>query len=231
MRKTQLANDEYYHIYNRGTDKRRIVLDAEDANRLVQSLIAFNTASPIGSLHQQSFKSKSLSAPGTKSQKEDELVEIIAYCFNTNHFHFLLKQVSDEGISKFMQKFGAGYTRYFNEKYDRNGVLFQGKFKARHISKDADLLRMSAYVNLNNRVHQLSAQSTKLVRSSWSEYSNKKTKSSLCSKDIVLEQFSSKEAYIRFAKETVKDIVRERSEADKSEIEKVKKEFYGQYFD
>ncbi|QSH39047.1 transposase [Candidatus Kaiserbacteria bacterium] len=230
MRKTQLANDEYYHVYNRGTDKRKIVLDAEDANRLVQSLIAFNTASSIGSIYSHYYKNKiNLSSPVTKI--DDPLVDIVCYCFNTNHFHFLLKQISDGGISKFMQKFGTGYTRYFNEKYERTGVLFQGKFKARHISNDADLLRMSAYVNLNNRVHQLSASNTKLVRSSWLEYTGKKNKSALCSKDIILEQFNSLETYLRFAKETTKAIARERSEVDKSEIEKVKKEFYGYYFD
>ena len=231
MRKTQLANDEYYHVYNRGTDKRPITLDTYDSDRFVQSLLAFNGTDPIGSIYKnvQSTRTSKGSAPGT--QTSDSLVEIVAYCFNPNHFHFLLKQVSDDGISKFMQKFGSGYTRYFNEKYDRTGVLFQGKFKARHISNDADLLRMSAYVNLNNRVHQLSARSTKLVRSSWSEYTGKKNRSALCSKDIILEQCNSLETYLHFAKETTKAIVRERSEADKSEIEKVKKEFYGYYFD
>lgn len=226
MRKTQFATGEYYHVYNRGTDKRDIVVDTHDSHRFVRSMIAFNLEDPIGSLHQQSFNTSSLSTPGTKSQKP--LVEIVAYCLNPNHYHILLSPLVEHGVSDFIQKLGGGFTRYFNERYERSGVLFQGAFKARHITNNHDLLRMSAYVNLNDKVHQLSTRSTKLVRSSWAEYAH--GAKGICEKDIVLGQFNSRKAYTTFATKTVKEIVHERAQADAAEG-KIKKEFYARHFD
>jgi len=224
MRKTKFEDNEYYHIYNRGTDKRSITTMKEDSDRFVGSIIAFNSREPIGSIY------LILSGSASKDLEMESLVEIIAYCFNPNHFHLILKQIEDGGISKFMHKFGTGFTRYFNDNHYRSGSLFQGRFKARHIESDYDLLRMSTYVNLNYKVHQLSGSATKLVRSSWDEYRGN-AKKQICSRDIILDQFSSIKEYTKFAQETVKEIVKERKLVDNSEIEKMKKEFYGYYFD
>ncbi len=235
MRKVELANGEFYHVYNRGTDKRSITQDRYDSKRLIQSILLFNVTEPIGSIFQynrmrRGNKRRSLKSSNPITTFERPLVEIIAYCFNPNHFHFLIRQLEDDGISKFMQKFGIGYTRYFNEKYERSGVLFQGKFKARRIKSDHDLLRISAYVNLNNKVHSLSPHSTKFVRSSWPEYTED-IKTKICSKDIILGQFNSTKEYTQFAQETVAEIVSERKLIDNSDKKKSRKEFYGYYFD
>jgi len=73
---------------------------------------------------------------------------------NQNHYHFILEPLVDDGIQKFMHKLSTGYTNYFNEKYKRNGSLFQGKYKAVHINSDEYLLHLSVYVNLNYKVHR-----------------------------------------------------------------------------
>ncbi len=79
---------------------------------------------------------------------------MIAYCLNPNYFHFILEEILEKGIEKFMQKLGGGYPRYFNEKHHRTGALFQGKFKSVHIDSDEYLLHVSAYVNnLNICIH------------------------------------------------------------------------------
>jgi hypothetical protein len=227
----QFAENEFYHVYNRGTDGRNITLDKHDSDRFMHSAIAFNTHEPIGSIFQKYFSTPTtISSRSTKiDPPNDPLVDFVCHCLNPNHYHLLLAPLVDGGISKFMQKFGGGYTRYFNEKYGRSGVLFQGKYKARHIENDHDLIRMSAYINLNNKVHQLSTPTTKLVRSSWGEYvlGDK----GMCSKDIVLGQFSTIASYQREAQEIVRDIVKERARIDKSDSAKQKKEFYGHYFD
>ena len=158
MRKAQFAEGEYYHIYNRGVDKRSIFNDHEDVDRFLQCMREFNVIEPIGSLYENSFKRGQLGGPASKLSAEDEdkpLVECIAYCLNPNHYHFILKQIVDRGIEKIMQKIGTGHTMFFNNKYERSGSLFQGRFKAVHIDSNEYLLHLSSYVNLNDRAHQL----------------------------------------------------------------------------
>lgn len=206
MRKVPFVNGEYYHIYNRGVEKRMIFSDQYDVDRFLQSMEEFNVVNPIGSIYQNSFNS--LSGPTPKSLK---LVEFITYCINPNHYHFILKQVSDNGISEFMKRLGGGYTGYFNDRNKRTGSLFQGRFKSVHVNTNEYLLHLSAYVNLNNKVHQLSGPTAKLVESSWDEYMGKSTKH-FCEKDIVLEQFDSILKYKDFAESSLRDILMRRNE-------------------
>lgn len=205
MRKTPLVTGEYYHIFNRGVDKRQIFMSAYDLDRFMKSLIEFNTTEPIGSLYEHSFKKPPL---GGLVSKYELLVQIIAYCLNPNHFHVILQQVADGGISKFLHKVGADYTRYFNDRYERSGALFQGSFKSVHIENNEQLLYVSAYVNLNNHVHKPSHKNLP-VCSSWSEYVIRDF-SGICKKDIILSQFKGGSAYEKFAKETVASIRKQR---------------------
>ena len=101
-----------------------------------------------------------------------------------------------------MKRLG-GYTKYVNNKYKRSGALFQGKFKYVHIDANEYLLRVSAYVNLNNRVHQLKHGE---FRSSWSEYAGSE-RDDFCYTKVVLGQFRSKEEYRTFAQESLRDIL------------------------
>ena len=112
----------------------------------------------------------------------------------------ILEQLVEGGISEFMKRLGGGYTGYFNQKHDRNGSLFQGVFKDVHIDSNEYLLHVSAYVNLNDRVHQLGGETPKLVKSlsSWEEFTDNKVKG-VCEKDIILEQFKNIDKYKKFA--------------------------------
>lgn len=205
------ASDNLYHIYNRGVDKRTIFMDGHDMQRFFQSMIEFNTADPIGSLYENSFRQ--LGGPTPKLADEGTLVAIVAYCLNPNHFHFILKQTSDGGISEFMKRLSGGYTLYFNNKHGRNGSLFQGKFKSVHVDSNEYLLHLSAYVNLNDRVHQLGGPTPKLVgsKSSWGEYGGESNDvQPICEKDIILDQFDTLESYKEFAQATLEDVVNRR---------------------
>ena len=199
MRKEVFVIGEFYHVYNRGTDKRKIFLDKYDLERFLQSMQEFNVLEPIGSIYENSFVKDQ---PGNPASKLSQLINCIAYCLNPNHYHFILQQTEEKGIEKFMQKLGTGFTNYFNNKYHRSGVLFQGKFKARHIDSNEYLLRISAYVNLNDRVHQLGSSASK---SSWVEYVEKKK--GICEKKIILDQFKSVAEYKAFAESSLKDIL------------------------
>ena len=81
--------------------------------------------------------------------RSQRIIEIISYCFMPNHFHFLLKQLRDGGISEFVSKLSNSYTKYFNTKNERVGSLLQGAFKAVHVDDDSQLLHLTRYIHLN----------------------------------------------------------------------------------
>src|SRR3989338_5362626 len=137
MRKIQLANGENYHVYNRGVDKRRLFLEKEDLELFFQSMGEFNSTEPIGSIYENTFAEKKL--------RGTPLVNFIAYCVNPNHFHFILRQIADRGIEKFMHRLGTGYTMYFNNKNKRSGSLFQGKFKAVHVDSNEYIIKKGGF--------------------------------------------------------------------------------------
>ncbi|MDP2642164.1 MAG: transposase [bacterium] len=200
MRKVPFVEDEYYHIYNRGVDKRSIFEDRKDLERFFQSIKEFNSVEPIGSIFENSFE---------KKKDVKKLVEIICYCLNPNHFHFILRPIVENGISEFMKRIG-GYTWYFNNRHKRNGALFQGVFKSSHINSNTYLLHVSAYVNLNNR---FKGEPYKLSKSSWDEYLGSGS-DCICVPDIVLGQFKNPKEYQKFAQSSLADIIK-RKELEK----------------
>lgn len=211
----ELANGEYYHVYNRGTDKRTIFQDELDFQRFWESILKFNVKDPIGSIYESRFNK--LGNRTSKKTNNEKLVEFVCYCINPNHYHFLLRQVSDNGISEFIKRLSGGYTRYFNEKYKRSGVLFQGKFKAIHVDTDAYILHLSAYINLNYAVHKLGRPVTKFIKSSWDEFIGNDIENN-CVKDIVLDQFNSTKEYKKFAMDSLKEIKRRKAELKEIEF-------------
>jgi len=168
----------------------------------------FNTPEPIGSIYEKSFcKDKS------SLDQKTRLVNFISYCLNPNHYHFILEQLEKNGISLFMAKLGGGYASYFNERHGRVGALFQGRFKAKHISSNDYLLHVSAYVNLNNLVHNIGqAVPENRIKSSWEEYA--KNKNGFCKKNIILDQFKTIKDYRVFAEDAL-ELMAEKKENDK----------------
>ena len=199
MRKTIFANGEYYHIYNRGVDKREVFINDDDYIRFITSMREFNVIEPIGSLYEKYLRDKKKNSEengGSTSIVEVEppfstpnspIVEIVAYCLNPNHYHFILKQLKEGGVSKFMQKLSTSYTMYFNKKYDRSGALFQGRFKSIHIDTNEYLLHLSVYVNKNNFIHGYDGEGD-WKYSSYLDYIGKR-EGRLCNKEVILGQF------------------------------------------
>jgi len=196
MRKIIFTNGEYYHIYNRGVDKREVFLDKRDYARLLVNMREFNREDIIGSLKDlqalRARKNNGLLEPGVP----EKLVEIVSYCLNPNHYHFILRQTMERGIERFMHKLGMGYTNYFNKKYDRSGSLFQGPFKAIYINSNEYLLYLSAYVNRNNFIHGYS-QDDSWPYTSYLDYVGKRN-GKLCNKEVILNQFKDAEEYKKF---------------------------------
>ncbi|MHB0865878.1 MAG: transposase [Minisyncoccota bacterium] len=147
-RNTFLAPDEFYHLYNRGTDKREIFSTNADRERFVALLYLCNSIEPVRLDDIRKSQGSTLRNLLEIDQKET-LIDIAAYCLMPNHFHLLVHEKTEGGTSKFMQKLTTGYTMYFNKRHERNGSLFQGKFKATHVSDNRYLKYLISYIHLN----------------------------------------------------------------------------------
>lgn len=201
-RKVILANNEIYHVINRGVASQSTFLSKRDYQRALSSFFYYqNQNLPLGYSHfiVQSQERKEEILKELRLEKKF-LAAIITFCLMPNHFHCLLKQVVDNGISKFLSNFTNSYTRYFNTKNNRQGPLFQGRFKAVRIETDAQLLHVSRYIHLNPYTSYLVKNLKDLEGypySSFPEYLGK-AKTSHYHKEIVLDHFKTKEAYKKF---------------------------------
>jgi putative transposase len=149
MQRPVFANGYFYHIFNRGVDKRDIFLEDKHYRRFLFSMREFNDENSTINILRRLNRAGEGNPMSLSPTKKDPLVKIVCYCLMPNHFHFILKQIKDKGISKFLQKLEIGYTKYFNQKYERSGVLFQGKFKAVLVDKDNYFNHLVRYIYLN----------------------------------------------------------------------------------
>jgi len=145
----------FYHIYNRGVEKRDIFLDEPDFKVFLSYLKTYLLPKDINALGKILSSNESSFAEKIKAEKEIPLknfsseIDLIAYCLLPNHFHLLIRQKNSDGINRFMQAFTTRYTIYFNKKYYRAGSLFQGVYKAVLIRTEEQLLHISRYIHLN----------------------------------------------------------------------------------
>ena len=222
VKRNPLITGQYYHVYNRGVDKRDIFMDKDDIYRFVESIKEFNREEKINSLaNLRKLKTKNnlTSQIGVKPLSgENELVEIVAYCLNPNHFHFILKQISDGGISLFMKKILGGYTSYFNIKNSRSGSLFQGTFKSQIITNENYFNKLLGYVNKNYLIHSIPENKKNLIFSGDFEYENDKF--NIISKnegERILDVFNGSKRFEKHCNEII-DAIRE-SRGKKSLLE------------
>ncbi len=177
-RKIDFNKDFYYHIFNRGVDKRKIFSKKGDLQYFLDNLIILNREERVESRLNEGRRKKEKQ----EAKNHKPIVAIVAYALLPNHFHLILKETKKSGISKFMQKLGTSYTMFFNEKYDRSGVLFQGKFKA---TEAIDLVAMTSYVNLNYVHHGYNSKND-IFRTSWFEYTDSENvQEYICNKEEV----------------------------------------------
>lgn len=196
-RKLVFANDEIYHIFNRGVEKRPTFTNKRELDRGVLTLDFYRYADLSVKLSQFLTLPYDQKESLIKSMKKDskKLVDIISYCLMPNHFHFLLRQKIEKGISIFISNFTNSYTRFFNTKHERIGPLFQGIFKAIRILSDEQLMHVSRYIHLNP-VSSYIIEPTDLESYHWSSYPEyiNLSANDICDKETVLDLFSSKDA-------------------------------------
>jgi len=144
-----LAEMQLYHVLNRGIDGRTLFLDSQDYARFVHELYEFNDTRPADNLHRL-FNPKMKDLGGLSFLRErEQLVEIHGWCLMKNHYHLLISELIEGGLIKFMTKVNVGYAKYYNERYNRHGHLFQGKTKKILIGHEAHFLYILHYLHLN----------------------------------------------------------------------------------
>ena len=181
----------FFHVYNRGVDKRDIFIDDCDRYKFLNCLTKLNNGN--GRI----------------------FVKILAYCLMDNHFHLLVEQTNESGLAKFMHRLGTSYTMSFNKRHKRSGSLFESRYKSKHIKDDRQLFHTFRYIHLNplkflNREGDDGTTSIKtaidFIHSyTWSNIgtlfsynnSNKKT-------DLINQEFKSIESYNNFLTDWIK---------------------------
>ena len=153
QRKYTFSIGEFYHLYNRGVEKRDIFIDKKDLERFHKLLYVANSTIPF---RFNEVKDQSIDT----IDRGNPIVAIGAYVLMPNHFHVLAKEITQNGLSTFIKKLATGYSMYFNKKYERVGPLLQGRFKAEHVIRDEHLEYLYAYIHLNP---------VKLIEPKWKE--------------------------------------------------------------
>lgn len=200
-RKAPLVTDQLYHVFNRSLNREIIFVNSWNFSRYLKLIDYYrNTHQPV-SLSRLLQLNKKLREEILHSLQKDNLlrVDILAYCIMPTHYHFILRQVADDGITKFIRDTSNSYGKYFNKKSERYGPVFQGRFKAVRIESDEQLLHVVRYVHLNPYSSFIVKNLDEVLKypySSMHEYMN--AKPSFVSKELVLELHNGIEQMIRF---------------------------------
>jgi len=200
IRKVPLVTGEIYHIYNRGLDKRLTFTNFNESLRAYQALKFYRFESPPVRLSYFVRYGANKIEKLTEASWGNKLVSIIAYCLMPNHFHFVLRQELDGGISKFISNFENSYTRYFNIKSKRVGNLFMNTFQNVLVNSEEQLLHLTRYVHLNPYSSTVVKTLTELEKYEWSslkEYVGG-GEEPICDKEMVMSYFKTKESYKTF---------------------------------
>ena len=163
-----------YHVFNRGVEKRKIFLKNQDYSRFILALEFFNRIDSYLDIWDLIVPKGGPGPPLARLEKErikdfEPLVEFLVFCLMPNHFHFIIREIHEGGISLFMNKLG-GYSTYFNKQYDRVGPLFQGRYKSVKIKNDTQLINIFSYAHTNP---------VELVESEWKDLKVKNKKNAL----------------------------------------------------
>jgi len=199
-RKTPIAVNEVYHVFNQSVAKQPIFISNQDYRRALDVLRFYQYRNP--SLRFSFYNRLSI------SQKEEffsrlilsaeKLVEIICFCLMPNHVHFLLKNLRENGISRFMSNFQNSYAKYFNTRISRVGSVFRQNFKAVRIESEEQLLHVSRYIHLNP-VSSFLIEVKDLKTYPWSSYPPYLTQGETwIQKELILAHFKSVEHYKQF---------------------------------
>jgi len=201
MRKVKISIGEYYHVYNRGNNKQNIFLDSRDWIRFLFLILYLQSPVNFSQIGRSvsSYNKRSVFGIPTEKIIKNRYVELISFTLMPNHFHLVIREFKENGISQYMQRILNAYTKYFNTKYEKSGHLFQGPFKIVHIEDNEQLLHLSAYIHRNQReIKQWENKEYEFPWSSYGDYVVENRWGELLKQQIIVEQFSTIQEYKKF---------------------------------
>ncbi len=186
---------EYYHVFNRGAHRQTLFREKSDWEHFLFSILYLQSPHLFQNAHRiVRAYTPLLGFPVDDTDIEhviaERFVELVAFCLMPNHFHLLVRETAEDGISRYMQRVGTAYAMYFNTKYETSGHLFQGPYKTVRVETDTQLLYLSAYIHRNPR--ELKAWRGKEFEYPWSslqDFTEANRWGGLIVPDIVVGQF------------------------------------------
>lgn len=206
---------DIFHVLNRGVDKRNIFIYDTDYIRFIHNLFEFNNQERTNNNFHCFNKNNDIG-----SRYKNRLVDILAFCLMPNHYHLLLSPIVEDGITKFMQKINIAYAKYFNQKYDRKGTLFESRFKSIIVERQSHFIYLPFYIHLNpldlkypewrrRELKNYDEASTFLDNYKWSshlDYLGKNIFSAILQKELLVDLLGSPEEYNKNIIEWLKEI-------------------------
>lgn len=215
IRKEKFVPGEYYHIYSRTILNLPEFKDREKANKLAQTFLLGNsTASSQAFDYLRTTRNSTLEKAIEISKRGERLVDILCYSIMPDHYHLLLRELKENGITSFIRRCNTSIAKYINTKFDRSGPLFGGNFKSKHIDSNEYLLHLSVYIHLNpldflsgkewrfSKLKDWQLEKEKLLNYRWSSlkaFLDENFKDQIISgTEIILDQFKNKKEYEMF---------------------------------
>lgn len=200
QRKVVFATNEIYHIFNRSVAREHIFASKIELRRLLEIIEYYYLPQTLRFSKFKTLPEKIKRDYILLNTKKTPLVEIYAFAFMPNHYHFLIKQIQDGGIVRFISNIQNSFAKYFNLKNDRDGSLFLNPFKAKRVETDEQFIHVSRYIHLNP-VTSYIIEFDKLDKYLWTSYCNYVNNTNLpfLNTKNILEMFKSKRDYSQFA--------------------------------
>lgn len=209
MRKGEFFEGGYYHIYNRGVEKRDIFLDEQDYLRFLANILVFQgelTVDPFSSVIRELIKpilyNEKPTIAGEKFLERvltTRYVEVLAFILMPNHFHLIVRELKRGGVSKYMSRTGNSFTKYFNVRYERVGRLFEKSYNFILIDDEQYMLHLSGYIHKNvSKLSRWEGKEQNYPWSSFSDYTGRNRWGGLLRREYVLESFDNQNDYENF---------------------------------
>lgn len=215
-----VAPGQYYHVFNRGSNRAALFTDKAERQRFLfnllylQSPTAFKNVNRISNRY-DAAEGFPVSPEETEEILKSRFVELTAFCLTPNHFHLIVKETEEGGLANYMHRVSVGYAKYFLEKHEQNGHVFQGKYKAVQVTDNRQLLYLSAYIHRNP--HELSDWKGREFEYPWSslqDFTQANRWGGLIVPDVIVEQFEQTKSsnYADFIKSSTAKLLKEELE-------------------
>lgn len=218
IRKEKFVAGEYYHIYNRTVFKIPEFKDNGNAKKLAQNfLLANSTKSSQAFDYLRSNKTSTVERALEIAKQGEKLTEILCYSIMPNHYHLLLRESKEGGITDFIRRCNTSIAKYINTKTERAGPLFESNFKSKHIDSNNYLLHLSVYIHLNpldfldgeqwreNKLKDWKKKKARLLGYKWTSLKHYLMENFndpiISGEEIILSQFNNKGDYENFLQE------------------------------